>query len=124
MDFKTFNNEEKDKWGNTAEYKDYEQKSKNRSNKDSQDINEKFMSIFAELGSLKHLSIDDPKVQEKIKLLQSFITENYYNCTDEVFKELGQMYVNDERFKNNIDKVGGNGTAQFVSQSIKKYCSK
>ena len=94
MDFKTFTNEEKDKWGNTAEYKDYEQKSKNRSNKDSQDINEKFMSIFAELGSLKHLSIDDPKVQEKIKLLQSFITENYYNCTDEVFKELGQMYEN------------------------------
>jgi hypothetical protein len=33
----------------------------------------------------------------------------------------GQMYVNDERFKNNIDKCG-EGTAEFVSLAIKNYC--
>jgi len=82
------------------------------------------MSIFIELGALKHLSIEDKKVQEKIELLQKFITDNYYNCAKETLKELGQMYINDERFKKNIDKVGGEGTAKFVSQAISVYCSK
>ena len=82
------------------------------------------MSIFIELGALKHLSIEDKKVQEKIELLQKFITDNYYNCTNETLKELGQMYINDERFKKNIDKVAGDGTAKFISQAISVYCSK
>ena len=82
------------------------------------------MDIFAELGALKHLSVEDENVQEKIKTLKEFITDNYYNCTNETLNELGQMYVNDERFKNNIDKVGGDGTAKFVSQAISFYCSK
>ena len=39
------------------------------------------------------------RFKEKISELQRFITNNYYNCTDEILKGLGQMYVNDERFK-------------------------
>lgn len=56
---------------------------------------------------LKHLSVEDEKVQEKINLLQKFISENYYTSTNDILYSLGQMYVNDERFKNNIDKVAG-----------------
>lgn len=52
------------------------------------------------------------------KKLQNFITENYYTCTDEILKGLGEMYVFDERFKNNIDKAGGIGTAEFTSKAI------
>ena len=33
------------------------------------------------------------------------------------------MYVGDVRFKNNIDKCG-EGTAEFVSETIKIYCTK
>jgi hypothetical protein len=33
------------------------------------------------------------------------------------------MYVADERFKNNIDSHG-EGTAEFVSESIKIYCKR
>ena len=32
------------------------------------------------------------------------------------------MYVNDKR--KNVDKTGGDGTAEFVSQAISVYCSK
>ena len=34
------------------------------------------------------------------------------------------MYVGDERFRNNIDQAGGEGTAEFVKQAIEVYCSK
>lgn len=132
MDFKIFNNEEfdhyasevKEKWSNTNEYKEYKQKIKNMNKQEFENINDRFMSIFTEIGALKHLSVEDEKVQEKIKLLQEFITDNYYKCTNETLNGLGQMYVNDERFKNNIDKVGGEGAAKFVSQAISVYCSK
>lgn len=132
MDLKVFNNEEynqyaheiKEKWSDTSQYKEFEQKNKNKSEQELESINDRFMSVFTDLGALKHLSVDDEKVQEKIKLLQDFITNNYYKCTNEILNGLGQMYVNDERFKKNIDKAGGHGTAEFISQAISVYCSK
>lgn len=130
MDFKVFDNEEfnqyanevKEKWDNTSQYEEY--KNKNRSKQELESIKNRFMNIFTELGTLKHLSVEDEKVQDKIKALQEFITNNYYNCTNEILKGLGQMYVNDERFRNNIDRAGGDGTAEFVNQAISIYCSK
>lgn len=44
-------------------------------------------------------------------------------CTNEILFSLSQMYVADERFKNNIDKHG-NGTAQFVCDAVAVYCKK
>ena len=49
-----------------------------------------------------------------------FITQNYYNCTNEILVGLGKMYVADERFKKNIDKYG-EGTAEFAAEAISIY---
>ena len=38
-------------------------------------------------------------------------------------KNIGEMYISDERFTNNIDKYG-KGTAEFVHIAIKNYCKK
>lgn len=127
MNVKEINNyyvEAREKWGNTSEYKEYEAKSKNRTKQEFEDINDRFMNIFSEIGKLKDLSVEDEKVQGKIKELQQFISDNYYTCTNEILYSLGQMYVNDERFKKNIDNAGGEGTAKFVYEAISVYCSK
>lgn len=127
MDLKKINqytDEAKEKWGNTIQYKENEEKCKNRTKQEFEDINDRFMNIFSELSEVKHLSVEDEKVQEKIKLLQEFISQNYYTCTNEILYSLGQMYVNNERFKNNIDKVAGDGSAQFICEAISIYCSK
>lgn len=119
-----YDNEAKAKWGNTKQYKEYEQKIKNKSEEEFEKINNNLMNIFRELGALKELPIESKEVQEKIGLLQEFITINYYNCTNEILKGLGQMYINDERFKKNIDQAGGAGTAEFVNNAILVYCLK
>lgn len=31
------------------------------------------------------------------------------------------MYTADERFRRNIDKAGGDGTAEFVAKAIRAY---
>lgn len=105
--------EAKRKWGHTDAYKEYEQ-----NHSDSADKTNEFMQIFTEIGKIKHLSPDCDEVQMLIKKLQNFITDNYYTCTDEILKDLGEMYVSDERFKNNIDKAGGAGTAEFTAKAI------
>lgn len=124
MNFSSFNKSEIDKyadeakrkWENTAAYKEFAEK-----HSDSDDKTEEFMQIFAEIGKIKHLEPDSQTVQSMIKKLQNFITENYYTCTDDILKGLGQMYIADERFKNNIDSAGGNGTAEFTAQAINTY---
>ena len=129
MDFHVFDKSEieqykkeaKEKWGHTKEYEEYEQKEKR-----GHDFDEarKLMGLFSELGALKEMSPADPAVQEKISALQSFITDNYYTCTTEILGGLGQMYAEEERFHHNIDKAGGEGTAEFVKQAIEIYCCK
>ena len=125
MNFKPFDKttldnyaaEAKAKWGNTAAYKEYEQKASN-----GQNPADALMALFGEMGKLRHLSPEAPEVQAAVAGIQAFITEHYYTCTKQIFAGLGQMYVADDRFRQNIDKVGGEGTAEFVSQAIEIYC--
>ena len=117
-----YSEEVKKKWGSTKAYEEYEQKIKGKSDEECNMIANQLLCLFAEMGSLRKCSPEEEKVQEKIKELQAFITQNYYNCTDEILNGLGQMYVCDERMKKNIDKAGGDGTAEFVKQAVCIYC--
>ena len=71
----------------------------------------------------KDESPDSTEAQNLVKMLQNHITENYYLCTNEILAGLGQMYVADDRFKNNIDKHA-DGTAAFICEAIEFYCRK
>jgi len=125
MDFTAFDKTEikncekevMDKWGNTEEYKEYSTKNKNKN-----DFDNGLMQIFTEFGKVKDLSPDSNTAFKLVNKLKQYITDNYYACKKEVLFRLGQMYVADERFKNNIDKAGGNGTSEFVCKAIENYC--
>ncbi len=121
--FEKYKDEAKEKWGNTAAYKQYSEKTKNYPNNkwsslaDGMDAIMKEFSLCMKNGN----SPDSDEAQDLVKTLQSHITENYYTCTKEILFSLAQMYVCDERFKNNIDKHG-DGTAEFINQAIGYYC--
>ena len=120
---KSYENEARERWGNTAAYHEHEQKTENYTKEDWTQANDGLMAIFAELAMRKNngASADSNEVQELVAKLQAHITDSYYTCTDEILAGLGKMYVADERFKNNIDKYG-EGTADFVSKAIEIYC--
>lgn len=130
MDFHTFDKTELDqyaaevreKWGTTKAYEEYQLKMNGKTTSNPNETAEQLMSLFAGLGAHRQASPGDRQVQDIIKRLQEFITENYYTCTEDILKELGQMYVCDERMKQNIDQAGGDGTAEFVRQAIDVYC--
>ena len=132
MDFTAFDTSKIDKYaaeakasyGHTAEYKEFEEKSRKRTNEETQKINEQMIVFFAEFGKMRDKSPKSEDVQTQVKKLQEFITKNFYACSDEVLYSLGKMYVDDERFTANIDRAGGEGTANFVFEAIKTYCGK
>lgn len=110
--------EAKARWGTTQAWQDFAQRPAAQSKEEQEEAANRLLDIFAGLGTLRHLSPDARKVQEKIAALQQFITDHYYTCTDEILNGLGQMYAEDERFRKTIDRAGGEGTAEFVSRAI------
>ena len=114
-----------ERWGETAAYREHEQKTKNYTKEKWAEANEGLMAIFAEFAVCKEsgASADSAEAQALVAKLQAHITENYYTCTDEILAGLGKMYVADERFKKNIDKYR-EGTAEFAADAIEVYCRK
>lgn len=130
MDFSVFDTskldeyakEAKSKWGNTAAYGEFVEKSKCRSKETDEAIANGLMMIFSDFGKIKDTSPSSDSAQGLVKRLQSYITEHYYNCTKEILASLGKMYAGNEAFTQNIDAAGGEGTAQFAGAAIEIYC--
>lgn len=110
----------KEKWGNTEAYQEFERKT---AGKDMQATGDQLMEIFKAFGQIRHLSPASEQAQELVSTLQRFISENYYQCTNQILFGLGQMYAAPGQMNESIDKAGGDGTGSFACQAIMVYCS-
>lgn len=120
---KQFEAEAKERWGETVAYKEQAKKTANYSKDKWQEVNNGLMTVLAKFAECRQKgnSADSAEAQVLVKELQTYITENFYTCSNEILAGLGLMYVSDERFKTNIDK-NGDGTTDFVSKAIEVYC--
>ena len=119
---KNYESESRARWGKTAAYREHEQKTKNYTKEKWSEVNDGLMAIFAEFAACKASGAraESAEAQALVAKLQAYISANYYTCTDEILAGLGQMYVADERFKQNIDQHG-EGTAEFASAAISHH---
>lgn len=132
MDFKAFDTskieefarEAKKSWGDTPEYKEYEKKNGKKTVEETKAMADKMMEIIAEFGPMKDTDPSSDEAQAQVVKLQSYISDNYYKCSDEILAGLGQMYVAGGEFTDNIDAAGGKGTAEFISKAIEIHCGK
>lgn len=129
MDFNVFNtakmdeyaSQAKEQWGQTAAYQEYEEKTKNQSSETQKAAWKNLMLFFVEFGKIKDKEPDNEEVQLLVKQLQDYISEHFYQCSNEILKGLGKMYASGGEFTENIDKAGGAGTAAFVTEAIEIY---
>lgn len=121
--FEKYKVEAQEKWGNTEAYKEHVERTKNYSGQKWNELTGEMDRIMAEfaLCMKKGEAHDSAQAQNLVKKLQTHITANYYRCTNQILAGLGQMYVSDQRFKNNIDKHA-EGTAAFICKAIQTYC--
>ena len=124
-EFEAYQAEAKEKWGGTAAYRDYEQKTKNYTAGQWQETAEgmdRLMGAFA--ACMKQgAAPDSAEARQLVKRLQDYITERCYPCTKEILAGLGQMYTADERFRKNVDRHA-DGTAAFLREAIGAYCGR
>lgn len=115
--------EVKARWGSTAAYRESEEKAEKMTGAEKQNALDGMSFIMAEFADImkKGFSPESENTQSLCKKLQQFITDNFYTCTKEILAGLGEMYVLDERFKNNIDN-NGDGTAEFIRDALRIYC--
>lgn len=113
--------EAKATWGTTDAYKEYEKKSVGRTKEEQQKLNVEMMDIFAEFGKIRTGVPEAEEARALVKKLQDHITEHYYTCTDEILGSLGMMYAGGGDMTANIDKFGGEGTAEFANQAIEAF---
>ena len=121
----SYDTEVKKRWGDSPAHKEYQEKTANYTEDKWQEVNSGLNEVFFEFAEcMKNGSgANSERAQSLVKRLKDYISENYYTCTDEILKGLGQMYITDERFKQNIDK-NALGTAEFVSKAIEYTTTK
>ena len=123
MNQQNYQSEAKQRWGTTDAYKEHAAKTAGYNREQWQQANDGMQTILAQFARCMqdgHAS-DSAQAQSLVQSLQTYITEHFYTCTKEILAGLGNMYVADQRFRDNID-AHGEGTAAFLSQTIEKYC--
>ena len=113
--------EAKERWGNTDAYAEYEEKTRDYDDPQWKLLKGEGAEILAEFGRNRHLEPGSPEAQALVKKWQDYITANYYTCTKPILSCLGEMYIGDDRFTENLDR-NGEGTALFMATAIEIYC--
>lgn len=114
----------KEYWGETPAYQEFEKKAGGRTTGENQALSGQMMDIFAEFGTVRNGDPASAEAQDLVGKLQAFITEHYYKCTEEILAGLGKMYAAAGEFQDNIDRCGGEGTAEFVHAAIEEFVRK
>ena len=115
--------EAKARWGDTAAYKEYEQKTAGQSEEELRSAGAGLTELLAGFGALREQPASAAGAQAQVKALQAYITAHFYTCTDEILASLGRLYVSGGEFTETIDRAGGPGTAAFAGEAIRLYCS-
>ncbi len=116
-----YHKEAEERYGDTPEFAQSEKRTGQYSKEDWKRMEEETEKIYSSFAALRGYAPDDEKAQALVKLWQEYITKYYYPCTKEILCSLGQMYLEDERFTENLDRYG-KGTAKLMSLAIAYYC--
>ena len=132
MDFSAFDTSKLDDyaararaaWGQSESYREFEEKSRDRSRQEELDLGREMMDIMARFGSLRQSDPAGEEAQALVEELRSFITEHFYDCKVPILRGLGRMYAGGGEMTENIDAAGGEGTGDFADRAIQLYCDR
>lgn len=77
--------------------------------------------ILESIVRLMDQSPSDPKVQTKIHQFKEYLTNHFWTCSVEVFKTLGQLYVDDPELRGFLEKYHFE-LPEFMREAILIHC--
>jgi DNA-binding transcriptional MerR regulator len=120
-----YKKEAKERWGHTEAYKESERRTSKYTKEDWDRIKAEVEDMFKTLGDLMGQGKEpaDDEVQQQIKRWYDHINGTYYSCPIEMFRCLGDMYVDDPRFTATYDKIRP-GLAVFKRDAMHIFCDR
>lgn len=110
-----YEQEARKRWGDDA----VDRSNEKLKQMDTTEAERRFNEIYENLAAVRHLDADSEEAQKEIGRWYDFLNE-VGEYTPEMFKYLGDMYVEDERFTKNIDKYGS-GLSDFMRRAMNEY---
>lgn len=119
---KEYTEEARTRWGSEKVDESIQRTSK-YTKEDWAAIQTEQQAINEGLASLMDRDPADPAVQELVGRHFRLIDKRFYTVTPEIYRGLGELYVNDPRFKANYEKVRP-GLAEFMRSAMHAYCDR
>lgn len=94
------------------------------SKEEQNNISKGMDDLFTKLAEIRTLSPNSKTVQSAMEKMYQYFNNNFGNqYTPEAFAGVGQMYITDERFTENVDKYG-EGLSKFLAEAMRIYADK
>ncbi|GAC1472046.1 MAG: MerR family transcriptional regulator [Ktedonobacteraceae bacterium] len=116
-----YKEEAKARWGTTDAYKQSMERVRQLTKKELDQIQEEGQAITLALSKLMAQGIANAEVQQQIERHFQHINR-FYDCSYEMYSNLGNMYVEDTRFAENYNKFAPH-LAEFMRDAIAHYCN-
>lgn len=111
--------EAEQRWGNSEAYRQSQRRVSSYTKEDWLKIKAEHEEIAANLAAVfeSGAAPDSEHARDAAEAHRQHITRWYYDCSYEIHRGLGEMYVSDERFRANYD-VHAPGLAEFTRDAI------
>ncbi len=119
-DVKNYQAEVKARWGNTQAYKQSQERTKKMTKSQMQKIKDEGTALTQSIADNMNKGIASPEIQHLITQHHASINQ-FYDCSLDMYRNLGKMYIEDPRFSTYYNKFNAN-LAAFMHQAINYYC--
>jgi DNA-binding transcriptional MerR regulator len=124
FDEASYEEETKQRWGNTPQYAESQRKWASYSNEQKQEIKAEGERLTVCMVSENpDASPDDPDVQAAIGEYFAYLNKYFYTCDLDFLRGLADMWATDPRFANNYERIREGG-AEFVREAVHNYCDR
>ncbi|MFO8060762.1 MAG: TipAS antibiotic-recognition domain-containing protein [Bacillota bacterium] len=112
-----------ERYGESETCRESQRRTAGYSREDWARIQKRGGELFSKIASLMDAGPGDARVQRAVAGWRQHITDSFYDCTPEIFMGLGELYVSDPRFTQNIDAIAP-GLSAFLREAIQIYCNR
>lgn len=116
---KKLQEEARERWGNTKAWRQSQERTKHWRKEDYTRLKKDADVFMRKFASIMHQGIKSKEIQEMIAAHHTGI-ERFYDCSIEMYKNLGDMYIQDSRFTAYYEKYA-KGLAQFMRDAMHYY---
>ncbi|MCX6739376.1 MAG: TipAS antibiotic-recognition domain-containing protein [Candidatus Parcubacteria bacterium] len=122
-DINQYEEEAREKWGDTEAYKQLQERVKKMSKEELAQAAADADKTIAEIA--EYMKEGETPESEKV---QALIARHYHHLRTfyepnlQIYRGLADMYVSDERFRSHYEKMG-KGLAEFLQSAMIAYCN-